>query len=221
MLQPTLEALASQGLLVGLGVPDRMPELHAGLEQAARQLEVPFVSVGRVDIEDQLARWLEAADPDVVCVMGFPHKIPAPLLARPRLGFFNLHGGALPRYRGPDPVFWQIRNRERRGAVTIHRITEALDAGGIAHTETVPIGPEDTYGLHMQRLGALLPRVTIEFVQRLAIDGNDLPLTEQAAADALYRPRPAEADLTIDWNAPAEAIDALVRACNPIHGGAL
>lgn len=221
MLQPALQALASQNLLVGVGVPDRLPEMHAGLAQAARQADIPFVCVDASDIEGRLAGWIEASKPDVVCVMGFPYRIPARLLDRPRFGFFNLHGGTLPRYRGPDPVFWQIRNREPGGAITIHRMTSEIDTGGIAHTEAVPIGPEETFGLHMQRLGAVLPRVMIEFVQRLAIQGGQLALTEQVAGEARYWKRPSEADRTIDWSASAEEIKALVRACNPLYVGAL
>ena len=198
-----------------------MPEVHAGLEQTARQQNIPFVCVNSTAIENQLAGWLDASDPDVVCVMGFPYKIPAHLLERPRLGFFNFHGGALPRYRGSDPVFWQIRNREPNGAITIHRMTPALDAGGIAHAERVSIGPHDTYGLHMQRLGSILPRLMIEFVQRLAIHGDGLPLEEQTEPDVRYWKRPGAEDMTVDWTAAPEAISALVRACNPRYGGAL
>ncbi len=221
VLQAALEALASQRLLTGVGVPDRMPELNMGLEQAARQAGILFARIDSTAIEDQLAGWLEASNSDVVCVMGFPHRIPAHLLQRPKFGFFNFHGGALPGYRGPDPVFWQIRNQEPSGAITIHRMTPELDAGGIAHAENVPVGPEDTYGLYMQRLGAVLPRVMIEFVQRLAIHGEGLPLAEQVAMEARYWRRPEAAELTIDWTASAEAIKALVRACNPLYAGAL
>jgi methionyl-tRNA formyltransferase len=221
VLQPALEALYSQNLLVGLGVPERMPEMHNGLEQAARQAAIPFARMDPTGLEDQLARWMEASNPDVVCTMGFPHKIPATLLERPALGFFNLHGGPLPGYRGPDPVFWQIRNQEPNGAVTIHRIAPELDTGGIAHVEAVPIGPEDTYGLYMQRLGAFLPRILIEFVQQLEIHGNKLPLIEQPVSEARYWKRPENADLAVSWTDSAAAIKALVRACNPLYAGAL
>ena len=221
VLQPALAALHSQGLLVGLGAPDRLPEINGPLEHAARQAGIPFVRVQAAALEEQLSRWLEESNPDVVCTMGFPHKIPGPMLAMPRLGFFNFHGGALPQYRGPDPVFWQIRNQEPNGAITIHRIAPELDTGGIAHAEAVPLGPEDTYGLHLQRLGAVLPRLVIELVQQLEIHGERLPLSEQPAAGAHYWKRPTEADLTVDWTGAAAAIQALVRACNPTYAGAL
>lgn len=221
VLQPTLHALASQNLLVGLGVPDRMPEIHMGLEQAIRQRGIPFVRVTADDLAGQLAAWIEASSPDVVCTMGFPFKIPESILEMPQLGFFNFHGGALPGYRGPDPVFWQIKNLEPNGAVTIHRIAPELDTGGVAHAEPVPIDPDDTYGLHMQRLGAVLPRVMIEFVQQLAIRGRDVPLNTQSVSKARYWKRPEAKDLNVDWAADAAATQALVRACNPLYGGAI
>lgn len=221
VLQPALAALHSQGLLAGLGLPDRVPEIHLPLEQAARQAGIPFARIKASGLEEQLTRWLEESNPDVVCTMGFPHKIPGSVLEQPRLGFFNFHGGPLPQYRGPDPVFWQIRNQEPVGAITIHRIAPELDTGGIAHAEAVPIGPEETYGLHLQRLGAVLPRLMIELVQQLEIHGDRLPLIEQPAAAARYWKRPAEADLTVDWKSSAAAIQALVRACNPVYAGAM
>jgi methionyl-tRNA formyltransferase len=221
VLQPALAALHSQGLLVGLGVPDRMPEIHLPLEQAARRAGIPFVAVNATGLAGQLSRWLKESNPDVVCTMGFPHKIPATLLEQPQLGFFNFHGGILPQYRGPDPVFWQIKNQEPVGAITIHRVAPELDTGDIAHVEAVPLGPEDTYGLHLQRLGAVLPRVLIELVQQLEIQGHRLPLTEQPTAGAHYWKRPTEADLTVDWSGSPAAIQALVRACNPVYAGAM
>jgi methionyl-tRNA formyltransferase len=223
VLLPTLEALYSQELLVGVAVPDSAggEDIHLPLEAVLRQAEIPFLRVSRTDLTGQLVPWLVEIAADVVCCMGFPCKIPAELLELPRFGFYNLHGGALPRYRGPDPVFWQIRNREAHGAIAIHRMTSKIDAGGVAHAERVILGPDDTYTLHMQRLGAVLPRVMIEFVQQLALRGDTLPLQEQEASAARYLPRPSEVDRTIDWSQSAAEIDALVRACNPVYGGAL
>ena len=223
VLLPTLEALYSQGLLAGVAVPGSGggEDVNLPLEMALRQAGIPFLRVGTDDLTGQLAPWLGEIAADVVCCMGFPGKIPPELLELPRLGFFNLHGGVLPRYRGPDPVFWQIKNLEPFGAIAIHRMTPKIDAGGIAHTEMVPLGPDDTYALHMQRLGAVLPRVMIEFVQQLVIHGDQLPLHVQEAATTPYLPRPSETDRTIDWSQPAAEIDALVRACNPVFGGAL
>ncbi len=223
VLRPALETLHYQGLLAGVAVPEARggSDIHLHLEAAVRQACIPFLRVTGTDLEGQFRTWLGEVVPDAVCCMGFPWKIPASVLDLPRLGFFNFHGGALPQYRGPDPVFWQIKNGESCGAVSVHRMTAEIDRGSVAHAEPIPIGPDETYGLHMQRLGATLPRVIIEFVQQLAVRGDNLPLLEQDTANAQYRPRPTDADRTVDWSRPAAEIDSLVRACNPIYGGAL
>lgn len=221
VLQPALEALYSQGLLAGVAVPDGDGDVNLPLEAAIKQAGVPFLRVSRSDVAGQLRPWLQEIAPDTVLTMGFPCKIPADLLALPKLGFFNLHGGQLPHYRGPDPVFWQIKSLEQYGAITVHRMTAEMDAGGVAHVERVMLGADDTYALHMQRLGGVLPRVVIEFVQQLAIRGDALPLQEQDTTAVRYLPRPTDADRTINWDWSGAEIDALVRACNPMYGGAL
>lgn len=223
VLQPALEALYSQGLLAGVVVPEGAggDDVNLPLEMAITQVGIPFLRVKRGILSAQLAPWLGAISPDVVCCMGFPARIPADLLEKPRFGFYNFHGGHLPHYRGPDPVFWQIRNREPYGAITIHRMTAEIDCGAVAHAELVRVGDEDTHHLHLQRLGATMPRVLIEFVQQLAIHGEKLPLHEQDVAQSRYLPRPTDSDRTIDWSRSAGEIDALVRACNPVYGGAL
>ena len=43
----------------------------------------------------------------------------------------NLHNAPLPRYRGVSPINWALANGEREHGVTIHEITEEIDAGPI------------------------------------------------------------------------------------------
>ena len=61
--------------------------------------------------------------------------IRGPLLARGRLGIFNLHGGLSPHYRGADCTFWALYNGEPdQVGCTLHRIDAGIDTGMlIAH----------------------------------------------------------------------------------------
>jgi len=71
--------------------------------------------------------------PDLIIVSCYARKLPDAILRIPRLGCFNLHPSILPAYRGPDPVFWQLRNAEKVFGVTLHRMTESFDKGAIVN----------------------------------------------------------------------------------------
>jgi methionyl-tRNA formyltransferase len=221
VLLPAITTLSSQNFLVGIAVPDIHPVVNQAIHQTADSLNLPFTYLAKEDLDDQLRSWLHDLQPDVVCMMGFPFKIPENVLPLPRFGFFNLHGGKLPQYAGPDPIFWQLKNIEPDSAITVHRVESSMDSGLVAHVEPVPLGSEDTYGMVVQRLGNLLPRALVAFIQQLAIHGNKIALLAQKKCNRSYCNRPTEADQTIDWTLSVRRIDALVRACNPVFGGAL
>ena len=79
----------------------------------------------------QIAPLLRAYEPDLALCAGFPWKIPADAIAVPRHGIVNGHPSLLPRYRGPSPVAWAIRNGETEIGFTFHYMDAELDTGGI------------------------------------------------------------------------------------------
>ena len=68
---------------------------------------------------------------DLVVVYGFNWKLPAAVLRTPRSGVINIHASMLPRYRGPAPVLWAIRNGDVEIGLTAHRMDEQFDTGPI------------------------------------------------------------------------------------------
>jgi hypothetical protein len=80
---------------------------------------------------------------DLMVVFGFNWRLPPEVLALPRLGVLNVHPSALPRYRGPAPLLWAIRNGDPTFGMTIHRMDDGLDTGPIlAQRDDVPL-PDD------------------------------------------------------------------------------
>jgi methionyl-tRNA formyltransferase len=68
---------------------------------------------------------------DLLVVYGFNWRLPASVLGVPKFGVLNVHTSLLPRYRGPAPVLWAIRNGDPEVGLTIHRMDERFDAGPI------------------------------------------------------------------------------------------
>jgi methionyl-tRNA formyltransferase len=91
-------------------------------------VEVPHIN------HPDVAKLAERLQPDVIAVFG-TSLIRGPLLAKGRLGIFNLHGGLSPRYRGADCTFWALYNGELdQIGCTLHRIDAGIDTGDlVAH----------------------------------------------------------------------------------------
>jgi len=102
----------------------------AGTLGVAWSAAVPVLAVRDFEHPDALAA-LSATAADVACVACFTRRIPAAVLRLPRHGFLNLHPSLLPHYRGPEPLFWQLRDGATTGA-TVHIMDEGLDTGDIA-----------------------------------------------------------------------------------------
>jgi methionyl-tRNA formyltransferase len=220
LAQPTLEALLRNGLVAGLCTVRRSAS-GAGLRHHAGAAGVPVFETDRPSLRGDLVTWLTGLRPDLLLSFAFPYRIPPEVLRIARLGAFNLHGGRLPEYRGPQPMFWQIARREPEGAVTLHRMDDQFDHGAIVASYPVPIAPGDTYGLHAVRLAfAAVPLVNALFGGLMQY-GPDLPATPQDESRACRYRRPTPADLAVRWDAQTgEEIRALVKACNPWNTGA-
>ncbi|MFD6989034.1 methionyl-tRNA formyltransferase [Streptomyces sp. NPDC059943] len=83
-----------------------------------------------------LAQTLRAYEADLVVCYGFPWKFPSAALQATMSGAINVHTSMLPKYRGPIPVNWAIRNGDREIGVTVHRMNEEFDSGEILVQES-------------------------------------------------------------------------------------
>ena len=131
-------------------------EFGAHVEGAPEGLDIVVPSS-----RERVAPLLRALEPDLVLCAGFPWVIPPDALAVPPLGSVNFHPSLLPRYRGPVPVSWAIRNGEQEIGVTFHRMAPGLDEGPILAQEAIPLGDEHSWDDLTPKLagavGRLLP----------------------------------------------------------------
>ncbi|RTQ47179.1 hypothetical protein EJV47_19995 [Hymenobacter gummosus] len=217
---PLLHDLATQGAVAGVAVPAAPPAETDELAAQAAALGLPVVRLSRPGLAAALEAWMTPLAPQAVLVLTFPWRVPARVLALPPLGFLNVHFAPLPGYRGPEPLFWLLRNGETSGAVTLHRMEADFDTGPVLLTEPVPLGPTDTHGLHRGQLAGRAVAVGRRLLA--ALRGAAPPLQPQPqAAGGRYWPRATLADVCVRWDEPAEAIHRLVRASNPWNRGAL
>jgi methionyl-tRNA formyltransferase len=82
---------------------------------------------------------------DLLVCYGFSWRLPRSVLQIPRYGVLNIHSSLLPKYRGPAPVLWAIRNGDADLGVTVHRMDEDFDTGPVlAQQGGVPLTDDVT-----------------------------------------------------------------------------
>ena len=64
----------------------------------------------------------------------------------PPLGIVNGHPSLLPRYRGPFPLAWAVRNGEREIGLTYHLMDAEFDTGNLLAQAAIPLDDDDTRG---------------------------------------------------------------------------
>jgi methionyl-tRNA formyltransferase len=157
-----------------------------------------------------LAKQLPGYQPDLMIVFGFNWKLPPEVLSIPRFGVLNIHPSMLPKYRGPSPVLWAVRNGDTHFGVTIHRMNETIDAGPImSRSAPIPLSEQVTHDDIWNRIAAVLPETLTDAIARVA---RGEPGEPQDAEQATYAGFPPDAWYTIDWTASRASIHHQLRA---------
>lgn len=214
----SIQELFKQGRLQSIAIPDRQSDARFYIEGMAKQLCIPLVYISKEYIKTQMEKWLHEYPCQLVICLTFPYKIPAPVLTIPTLGFFNFHFAVLPNYRGAEPVFWQIKNQEQNGGISIHKMDDNWDSGAIIFLKLIPILPNETHGMHWSKL-AIGGISCIRELLKL-IDSNK-PFSEQPQKEGKYYPKPTYKDVKLDWKkSGSNELLATIKACNPWNKGA-
>jgi methionyl-tRNA formyltransferase len=153
---------------------------------------------------------------DLILVATYHRMIKSELTATARYAI-NLHPSLLPSYRGPNPFFWALLNRESQSGISAHALAPEADAGEIYWQQALDIADLETQGSLRKRLAALAAEAAIAVVQ--AAKAGKMIGRPQTEAAASYYPRPTHADWSFN---PAQLtlarLDAGIRAASPFPG---
>ncbi len=139
--------------------------------------------------------------PEVVLVACLPERLDDFWISLSPAGCFNLHPSLLPAYRGPAPLFWQLKDGLDQTGISVHRVEARIDAGPILLQQAHQIGPED----NLATLNAMLATAGARAFARALGDivSGKARFTPQDEARASAHPWPGENDFSLDpgWSA--------------------
>ncbi len=218
---PAIRELSFYGILSVVVVPASHIEMIEQLEAGLSGSSIPLVQLEGENYISRLEELMKAHRITLGLILNFPKKIPLSVQALAMQGFYNVHPGPLPQYRGADPVFRQILNREPLAGVSIHKLDDGYDSGEVVLTEMIRLDPRDTYGMLTTRLAALAVKM-VGILIRMAAHGIRIPSKPQDTVMVHYYPKQGASDIVIRWSEmEAGEIIALVNACNPWNKGAV
>jgi methionyl-tRNA formyltransferase len=216
---PAINFFAGQNIIQAVASIGTVNKNTLPVQHLAGHLNLPFKRFLKTELLTGFKSWLTGLQPDVVLVFGCAYKIPEELFAVSKLGFYNVHFSLLPAYRGRNPLFWQIKNGETMGGITVHKMAGEFDAGPILTQKELPIYPGENHGLFSARLSMESIPVISMAIEKLR---HGAPLDEQNENAVSYAPEPSVNDLRINWETQsAKEIENLVNAANPDYGGAI
>lgn len=169
----------------------------------------------RPDLDDPaVVTVLAAARPDLLVSCFYPRRIPRPVLdLAPGI---NVHPSDLPRWRGPDPSYWVIREGDPDTAICVHRLETGYDEGAVLIRVRYALEPRESGGHLAERMERLAAQHVADVAARL-LRGEQIEAVPQAG-EPTWAPLVDPDALEIDWHRPAEAVDRFVRAASPDPG---
>jgi methionyl-tRNA formyltransferase len=220
---PTLVELAGGGHDIA-AVYTRAPQpAGRGLElkpsavaREAERLRLPIFTPKTLKEADAAAA-MRAHRADAAVVVAYGLILPKTIIEAFPLGCFNLHASLLPRWRGAAPIHRAIMAGDRETGVTVMKMDEGLDTGGVVMQQgRVQLDSDWTAGdIHdkLKLIGAGLMLVALA-----ALEKGQLHLTPQPTEGVTYAAKIAKSETRIDWTRPWNEVHNHCRGLSPFPG---
>ena len=219
---PALTCLYERGheILCAVSQPDKPQGRHAvtvptPVRKEAERLGIPVLQPVKATDPSFLEKIREMA-PDAVVVAAYGKILRKAFLDIPKYGCINIHASLLPKYRGSAPIQQAVINGDEKTGITIMKLDEGMDTGGILLQKEVTIDPKETGGSLFEKLSLIGGPLCDEALRAL----ENGTLTPKAQDESLATMVPPLTKETGEMNFEKEAaeLERLVRGLSPWPG---
>lgn len=95
------------------------------------ELHIVDCSFAVENLHNRVSGAMESVLPDIILTYRCPYILPYEIFSQPRLGSYNIHPSLLPKHPGLNPWNSIMNDTSQTNGVTLHRITQNVDAGEI------------------------------------------------------------------------------------------
>ena len=120
------------------------PGMTAARQRGLKVAMLPSRGIEREEYDALLARELDQAGVDLICLAGYMRLLSASFIRRYPLRILNIHPSLLPAFPGLDVQQKAIDHGVKVSGCTVHFVDEGLDSGPIVKQAAVPVLDDDT-----------------------------------------------------------------------------
>jgi len=152
------------------------------LEFFCKKVNVPYFFMTSSD--ENLENWVKEKKPDVIVVYSMSQLLKENIFSIPKYGTINLHPAFLPKYRGPNPLFWHYYHGETKFGITLHYIDKGEDTGDIIYQEEIQV----PLGIKQKALSKILvDGIGVSLILRALENLENLPRKTQPKESSTIR----------------------------------
>lgn len=136
---------------------------------------------------DEIITIIKKNEIDLLVTHAYMKLIPEQAFNAPPKGSVNIHPSLLPKYRGPSPTQWVLKNKESETGLTCHVIDSCMDTGPVIHQTRIAVTSEDTVDTIIEKLKTIAAPLMDSSIQK--INDKDFIPKEQDHARASSAPK--------------------------------
>jgi len=153
---------------------------------------------------------------DLAIVVAYGQIIPKEFLSLTKMGFINVHGSILPKWRGAAPIQRSIMNSDSETGISIMKIVEELDSGPISNIYKIKLNQDNNAEEVSEKLSLLAAEKILDNID--AIFDEKIKFIDQDHTKASYAKKINKAEGKIDWNNDALNILGKINGLFPTPG---
>jgi len=165
---------------------------------------------------DEEYEFIKNLNADLAVVVAYGQIIPEKFLNLTKMGFVNIHGSILPKWRGAAPIQRSIMNLDTETGISIMKLTNTLDAGPVSNIYKIKLGKNDNAEVISKKLSFLAAEKILDEVKNI-LEGK-AKFIDQDHLKASYAKKIKKSEGQINWNENALEIIGKINGLFPVPG---
>jgi len=142
---------------------------------------------------NELKKYITKSKIDILVTHAFMKILPKEVFSAPKYTSINIHPSLLPKYRGPSPTYWVLKNRDKTTGLTCHYIDEGVDTGDIISQSITIVQPDDTIDSIIEKQKLTLNDLVDDCIKKI-VDPAFIPELQKEKLSS-YAPRPKSIEI--------------------------